>query len=382
MIEIDKLKCTADWEMVIEGMRNAMNSWDRSDSLFLPLANPSIGENDLELMKKLVKAGPEHSKFMRAITCCMNITAPLYWWAEFDTYKIGTVRLSSSFMHRGLAKPFSINDFNIHDKRVYDILNPLEKQEYPLHYPYDTDEYKLYKVGNMEYEIYRNGKIVSREFEYIDNYGTGRHRKYPRRELTSNSTEYHEARLGGRNNKERWLWHRLVATVWIDNPNNFDTVDHINGDKGDNSIENLQWVSRSDNIKKGFKEGKYENIGSLHSKYLRWKNSTKDFTYGRNDWNEHAELFDMCYAWETLINRLNELRDEYLISNDTQIFHQIRCLLPSGYNLKATVFLNYAVLRNIYFQRRNHKLDEWRDFCDKIKELPYSELITLESKDE
>jgi len=209
MIEIDKLKCTADWEMVIEGMRNAMNSWDRSDSFFLPLAKPSIGENDLELMKKLVNAGPEHSKFMRAITCCMNITAPLYFWKEFDTYKIGTVSLSTSTMHKIHAKEFEIDDFS------HDHLGPF----------------------NMD------------QLEYI-------------------------------------------------------------------------------------------------------------------------------------VSVLNANRDVYLRTKSKEDWWEIIQMLPSTYNQKRTIFLNYAVLRNIYFQRRNHKLDEWRELCDKIKELPYSELITLESKDE
>lgn len=379
MIKIENLKCTADWESVIRGMRNPMNSWDKSDSLFLPLTDPSIGENDIKLMERLAEAGKDHGKYLRMVPVMMDITAPLYWWAEFDTYKVGTVRNSCSFMHKGVSEPFSINDFSIHDERVYEILNELERKSYPLHYPYETNEYKLYTCGNMEYEIYKNGKIFLRDYTIVDSSGRTRH--FKGRELISNSTEYHEARLGGRNNKERWLWHRLIATVWIENPNNYDTVDHINGDKGDNSVENLQWLSRSENIKKCFNEGSYNNISSLHSKYLRWKNNTKNLGLDTicnidNEYNENIDLFKLTYTWESIINNLNLLREEYLLTKDDNIFQQIRCLLPSGYNQKATIFLNYTVLNAMYHARKNHKLDEWREFCEEIQKLPFSGLFT------
>ena len=122
MIKIENIRCNADWEAVIEGMRNAMESWELSDS---DVVNgvPLLGPNDLFLMKRLIKAGDDESKFMRAITCSMDITAPLYWWKEFDTYKIGTVSLSTSTMHKIHAHEFVIGDFshehlNEHNKNV------------------------------------------------------------------------------------------------------------------------------------------------------------------------------------------------------------------------------------------------------------------------
>ena len=95
--------------------RNAMNSWDKSDS---DIENDVLGEKDLALAKKLVKAGTDHSKFMRMINVTCDITAPLYWIAEHDTYKVGTTRNSCSFMHKGLSKPFDLEDFSF---SIYDI---------------------------------------------------------------------------------------------------------------------------------------------------------------------------------------------------------------------------------------------------------------------
>ena len=103
------------WESIIMGMRNPLNSWDKSDSSWENLTGTEvylIGEEDLALMSKLRKAGTDHGKFMRMITIYVNITAPLYWWKEFDTYKVGTVANSCSTMHKIHAKPFTLDDFS------------------------------------------------------------------------------------------------------------------------------------------------------------------------------------------------------------------------------------------------------------------------------
>ena len=120
------------WEHAIRGMRNPMNSWEKSDSWFLDsqdglyniigdlndsvpdhIENEYIGPNDLSLMKRLRNAGTDHRKFMRMITVYVDITAPLYWWKEFDTYKVGTVANSCSTMHKIAAKEFTLEDFSI-----------------------------------------------------------------------------------------------------------------------------------------------------------------------------------------------------------------------------------------------------------------------------
>lgn len=102
------------WEATIRGMRNPLNSWDKSDSYFTD-HGVSVGENDLNLMKRLIKAGSDHSKFMRMICVTVDLTAPLYWWKEYDTYKVGTVANSCSTMHKLTAKEFTMEDFSFED---------------------------------------------------------------------------------------------------------------------------------------------------------------------------------------------------------------------------------------------------------------------------
>lgn len=214
MIKIENITqpSTDQWRMAILGARNPMNSWNKSDSPAVRWHRLEIGENDLGLMKRLVAAGTDHSKFLRFLPVVMDITAPLYWWKEFDTYKVGTVANSCSTMHKIHDKEFTLQDF---------------------------------------------------------------------------STEH------------------------IGNVPNCDTM-----------------------------------------------------YYG---------------ALEYTIMALNEARHCFLDTGNKAYWLQMIQLLPSSYNQKRTVMLNYAVLRNMYHARKNHKLDEWRDFCKRIKVLPCSELITMES---
>lgn len=106
MIKIENVEIFG-WQAAIRGMRNPLNSWEKSDSF-----ESEIGDNDCSLMEKLAVAGSDHRKFMRMINVTMDITAPLYWWAECDTYKVGTVRNSCSKMHKLLSKPFEMSDFS------------------------------------------------------------------------------------------------------------------------------------------------------------------------------------------------------------------------------------------------------------------------------
>ena len=206
------------WEAAIRGMRKPMNSWGKSDSSFedyvpdyamdTAVSFPclKIGDNDLKLMKNLANAGTDHRKFMRMITATMDITAPLYWWKEFDTYKIGTVANSCSTMHKIHAKEFTLNDFS------------------------------------------------------------------------------HE---------------------------------HLDGEAKDN-------------------------------------------------------LFGT-------ISVLNHFRKLYSETKEKKYWWQMIQLLPSSYNQRRTVQLNYEVMRNMYNARKDHKLDEWRDFCKIIIRFPYfPELLQIE----
>jgi hypothetical protein len=227
MIKIENFEVMG-WEHAIRGMRNPMNSWDRMDSAYCAVRvtcrgcpyndlnghcrnetneRMIIGPNDLDLMKRLVKGGPVHAKFRRMITVYVDLTAPLYWWKEFDTYKVGTVANSCSTMHKIAAKEFTLDDFS-HEKLV-------------------------------------------------------------------------------------------IATQAV-----------------------------------------LENVIECLNTYRNIHNAAKDPEYKESMW------------------------------------HQMIQLLPSSYNQKRTVMLNYEVLANMYEWRKNHKLHEWRDLCKWIETLPYSEIIT------
>lgn len=189
------------WRAALRGMRNPLNSWDRADSKFDD--GIEIGENDMNLAKRLNKAGSDHSKFMRMITVSMDIEAPLYWWKEYDTYKVGTVANSCSTMHKIHERSLTLNDFS------------------------------------------------------------------------------HE---------------------------------HLN-----------------------------ETSLAVLSSMIKW---------------------------------LNECRHSFVTKQDKADWWQMIQLLPSSYNQKRTVLVNYAVLQKMYHARKNHKLDEWRVFCQHVEVLPFAkELI-------
>lgn len=233
MLKIENTEVVG-WEAAVRGMRNPMNSWEKSDSFFCGSSeccfsddecNPgcagygqgfNIGEADFDLMTRLRNAGTDHRKFMRMITVYLDITAPLYWWKEFDTYKVGTVANSCSTMHKIADKEFTFDDFS-HEKLINSACMEIQEQ-------------------------------------------------------------------------------------------------HIR-------ISPIQ-------------------------------------------------------ALATTIECLNSYRDLYLQTKDKKYWWQMIQLLPSSYNQKRTVMLNYEVLANIYKSRKDHKLDEWHTFCDWIESLPYSGLIT------
>lgn len=429
------------WEHAIRGMRNPMNSWEKRDSYYcLGPACPDdatlnlckdecqfyktidceseciipyiIGPNDHDLMMRLRNAGTDHRKFLRMITVYVDVTAPIYWLAEMDTYKVGVVRNSCSFMHRGVSRPFEISDFSIKDERIYKILSPLEKKTYELEYPYETTEFKPFIDANgRTYRVYKNGLVIREGFEYTDNYGSGRTRYIDESEATvyQNKGGYFVVKLSGRNGGQMLL-HRLVASVWCEKPDDANQVNHIDGNKGNNSAENLEWVSASENMQHGIKTGLYDELGGIHQRYKLWKNGInlipvqkrmefkldceKDLTHKElaEKWGitpnqannirydvrnyEYEDLFQECYVWDSIIEHLNYLRSLYLETKDDKVFQAIRCLMPQGYMQKATFMLNYEVLANIYKSRKTHKLDEWRDFCVWIESLPYGELIT------
>lgn len=418
MIKVENMQAWG-FEHAIRGMRNPLNSWDRSDTTFDKVYGTGfvwkLGENDLNLMRRLYKAGTEHRKYLRQIFVSMDITAPTYWIAELDTYKVGTTRNSCSFMHKGVSEPFKITDFSVHDERVYEALTPNTKLTYELTYPYETDDYRIYTCANgRTYKVYRNGRVFAEKFEYTDT--MGRHRVFEEKECKPSKTNhgYFELNLGG-GLRDKWMLHRLVATVWLDNPDNLRTVNHKDCNKGNNCVENLEWCSLEDNIKKAYEDGVYDVCKSLRTSYLRWKNNQiiqdpfekTQFLYEYrkkilpraelakkynitpsqasnilNSQNEQAEFFTICRIWEEIIDGLNQLRDEYLETKDERIFQQIRCLLPSGYNQKFTITMNYENVISIIKQRKGHRLDEWSDFIEELKKLPYIKEIMNEDEGE
>ena len=270
MIKIEKTEVVG-WEAAIRGMRNPINSWDKSDSIHIPfnmcddekelrLAKmchyiaPIIKENDHNLMMKLRNAGTDHRKFMRMIVVYVDITAPLYWWKEFDTYKVGTVANSCSTMHKIHAKEFKLEDFSC------ERLNDSVPEE-----PFNDD--------------------VSIGVSIMTDNDTG-----------------------------------CIAVV-------------CRGDINKNlSYKDTLYVSQKD-------------------------------------------ILDMF-----VIPALNANREAYLKTKDKKYWWQMIHLLPSSYNQKRTIMFSYEVLANIYKSRKNHKLDDWRDFCKWSESLPYSELITGEEK--
>lgn len=434
------------WEAAIRGMRNPLNSWSKSDSFCSgndkcsecpdrqkcdfyfsergtgrPYRNRFsgdfhyIGPNDHDLMMRLRNAGTDHRKFMRMIVVYVDITAPVYALAELDTYKIGTVRNSCSFMHKGVSKPFEIDDFSVKDERIYKVLRPLEKKTYELEYPYQTDDFRYFTDHNgRRYRVYRNGFVIREGFEYTDNYGSGRTRHFEESEATiyQNADGYFIIKFAGRNGGHMLL-HRLVAKLWCEKPDGAVQVNHKNGNKGDNSAENLEWTTASENMIHGIDNGLFDELGGIHQRYKLWKCNTSviptnkriEFKYDcesglthkelAEKWNitpsqannvryimknnEHEDLFQECYIWDGIIEQLNYLRALYLDTKDDKIFQAIRCLLPQGYMQKSTYMFNYEVLANIYKSRKNHRLDEWHDFCHWIEDLPYHEIIIGEN---
>ena len=216
----------AQWKAIVMGMRNPMNSWAASDSYITHIENPEtlntadfefvLGEKDAELMSRLANLGPVHGKFMRMIVVYVDITAPLYWWKEFDTYKVGTVVNSCSTMHKIHAKKFTLEDFSCEHLSSDDML-------------------------------------IDDEFAHYANAATD----------------------------------CLIDTIQL----------------------------------------------------------------------------------------LNAYREKYLETGDKNDWWQMIQLLPSSYNQKRTIKLNYEVLRNIYKYRKDHKLDEWHDFCYWVEGLPYNDIL-------
>lgn len=380
MIKIEKTDVYG-FEAAIRGMRNPKNSWDKSDSYVdLPNNDYVLGENDLKLAHTLAKAGNDHGKFLRMINVTCDITAPLYWWSEYDTYKVGTVANSCSKMHKLLDKPFEMQDFS------FDKL-PGYKNEVKQFRPEIDEETELWKKYDYNYDVSNQGRI-----------------RHGSRILSGSLHKdgYIFVTLHGK----QYPLHRLIAEKWCSDYAPTKEVNHKDGNKQNNFVDNLEWVTRKENqihaienslqpkpvstykgkftaeqreqIKQEWDSGKYSRR-ELAKKYGVSHTCINDILNDKYKYAQNVNLYEEVAR--PLVDTLNELRDAWFISSDEidkkKIWYSIIQLLPMSYNQKRTVQLNYAVLKTMYFARKDHKLDEWHTFCDWILELPYFKEICV-----
>ena len=380
MIKIENIDVYG-FEAAIRGARNPMNSWDRMDSCYNN-GEFEIGENDYKLLKNLTIAGPEHRKWNRMVTVTMDITAPMYWFSEYDTYKVGTVANSTSKMHKLLSKPFEMSDFS------FDHLTGYKNEVKQFIPPIDelNEEWKDIQYG---YKISNQGRV-----------------KNPQGKILGGSTHKDSYRFVTIKGKQIPI-HRIVAENFIENKYDKPFVNHKDGNKMNNSVDNLEWVTQQENIQHSYKnklqpsavktyKGKFtdEQRQQIKDEYNNTDISRRQLALKYNVShtcicdiiNDKYKYADKVNTYEEvarpLVDTLNELRDMWFREEDEavkkEIWYNILQLLPNSYNQKRTIHLNYEVLGTMYKQRRHHKLSEWQVFCDTIKTLPYSEFITRE----
>lgn len=407
---------TAGWGAAIEGMRNPMNSWNKSDSYYDILCNFKgdfiIGENDLKLCQTLIKGGTEHRKFLRMIGIWMNLWLPRCVWQEWDAYKIGMVSNSCSTIHTIMKKPLTLDDFYLGEE-VKELLKKNEVQrEYSFRceLPHGEKEYFVDVQGYEDlYKISNTGIVIRKETVFGDI--NNRKRVFPQKIVKPSATNNGYLELNLRKNKKskRYLHHRLMAETFIPNPENKPFVNHKDGNKQNNSIENLEWVTPSENNKHAFdtnlkeisnyqktiaaiffQKFSYEEINKINQLYKNGK-TQKEIAEIYNvkqgcisdiiNKKTYLNIDDLDYIkyFIKTIDKINELRVKYIETKDYSYVIRMKRLLPEGFIQKRTVSLNYEVVYNMYHQRKNHRLvEEWQNaICGEFEKLPYFKELIL-----
>lgn len=426
MLEIRTLEI-AGLRSVLEALRLPFGKDCRSFTTFEHTSNGNrhdfhsycdINEKDMKLMSTLVKRGDEHSKVLRGLVVYAEISAPLSFWSEADTYRIGTERLSSeSTMHTIGNGGISIYDFNVPDI-IYEILGESKKTQRIIEPLFIEEPKELKKVNKVyfgrEYEIWNNGDIYAMPFDTDELLPNGAHRSrhFDKQKIkigkTKNQQGYYQIRLGGRAGRTMLL-HRVLAECFVENPNKYNIVNHINGNKSDCSISNLEWCTSSYNNKHAFdcglKDVSIKQRYFLYKKKLRWNDDDIDeWSYLRENGytlkqiaekydtteqivcqytngDRYKNISDLSYYfsiakyYEDLIDKINELASLYEESGDFDYVCRIKEILPTSFIQKRIQYFSYQTLRRIYFQRRNHRLPMWHDFCKWIESLPFADLL-------
>lgn len=381
MIKIENVEVYG-FEAAFRGMRNPMNSWNLSDSHFEKGAY-TVGENDLDLMRKLFSAGTEHRKFLRMIHVQMDVTAPLYWWSEYDTYKVGITANSCSKMHKLLSKPFEMGDFSFdhlpgYRNEVIPFVPELAEEEIALeHWRPIADRYEISNLGRCKHIFENHYRIISG---------------------SKHSDGYIFVTLYGK----QYPIHRLVAEKFCENNNPCENivVNHKDGNKQNNHADNLEWVTQSENVKHSYQNhfqptgvttytGKFSDAerkqikeewdeGLLSKRQLAQKYNVShtcinDIINDKYKYAGNVNVFEETAR--PIVDALNELRDSYFRSENEKtkkgIWYAILQLLPESYNQRRTIDMNYENVFTIIKQRTGHKLDEWNEFVSRLKGLPY-----------
>lgn len=375
---------------------------------FLSSSCARIDERDLKLMSTLVKRGDEHGKAIRGLVVYAEISAPLWFYRELETYRVGRERLSSeSTVHMLGTSKITIDNFCVDSS----IKNMLTETERYIPKPLMVDEpksleSKIFKYNEREYEVWNNGDIYSLPFEIIDSKGVIKHFDKRKVKPTLKPDGYYSVRLGG-SGGGNIQHHRVLALCFIknDDPENKTQVNHIDGNRSNNSISNLEWVTPLENTRHSIEIGNKKITERF--RYLTHKNSLRytgdvleDVLSMRNEgftlkeiakkyntcestisqtclkaYNTTKSMFESAEYYESTINRINELIEDYNETKSAEILVELKDIIPSSFIQKTVDWFSYQTLRRIYFQRRNHRLPMWHDFCAWIESLPYADLL-------